>query len=46
MEKNLNVPEDETDAEEAKNQQQVGSDDVYAMMGLVMIICVPFKWSP
>ena len=31
VEKNLNVPEDETDAEEEKNQQQVGSDDVYGI---------------
>lgn len=31
VEKNSNVPEDENDAEDTKNQQQVGSDDEYGI---------------
>ena len=43
VEKNPNVPEDETDAEEAKNQQQVGSDDEYGIfydgIGDIPFVC-------
>ncbi|RVW71644.1 Ethylene-responsive transcription factor WRI1 [Vitis vinifera] len=43
VEKNSNAPEDETDAEDTKNQQQVGSDDEYGIfydgIGDIPFVC-------